>query len=208
MRKSHEPADSSNRLIETTSTINNTEKMENQQPQEKRTLNSIVMRHHLAEELLFDAGGELTVEIIELIEDNETALKDKLDAYTEWIGYCKGQAEYLKGLAEEYTKRAKTMINASDSARERVLQAMIELGETKVKTLKHNYSVRVTDSWKVKDDINNLTQKYLVSNKLAEFVFKPSISAIKEFNKGFDVPEYIEVTSKNSLTIRLAATKG
>jgi len=176
--------------------------MENQQPQEKRTLNSIVMRHHLAEELLFDAGGELTVEIIELIEDNETSLKDKLDAYTEWIGYCKGQAEYLKGLAEEYTKRAKTMINASDSARERVLQAMIELGETKVKTLKHNYSVRVTDSWKVKDDINNLTQKYLVSNKLAEFVFKPSISAIKEFNKGFDVPEYIEVTSKNSLTIR------
>ena len=202
MRKKHEPVVTSNRPIESTSTINNTDKMENEQPQEKRTLNSIVMRHHIAEELLMDAGGELTAEIIELIEDNETALNDKLDAYTEWIGYCKGQAEYLKGLAEEYTKRAKTILNASDTARERVLQAMIEIGETKVKTAKHNYSVRTTDSWRVKEDISNLTQKYLVSNKLAEFVFKPSVSAIKEFNKGFDVPEYIEVTKKQSLTIR------
>ena len=169
---------------------------------QKTTLNEIVNRFHNAEELMFASGGELTPEIIELLADNAETLNEKLDNYAEWISYCKGQQEYAKRQADEWMKRAKTLSNAVETARERMTFAMVDIDETSIKTTRHTYSVRKTESWKVKDDISNLTQKYLVANKLAEFVFKPSISSIKEFNKGFDLPEYIEVTTKNSLTIR------
>ena len=168
----------------------------------KGTLNEIVNRFHEAEELMFASGGELTPEIMDLLADNAETLNEKLDNYAEWIGYCKGQSEYLKHVSDEYAQRAKSFSNAVETARERMTFAMIDIDEASIKSIRHTYSVRKTESWKVKDDISQLTQKFLVSNKLAEFIFKPSITAIKDFNKGFDVPEYIEVTSKNSLTIR------
>lgn len=168
----------------------------------KGTLNEIVNRFHEAEELMFASEGELTPEIMDLLADNAETLYEKLDNYAEWIGYCKGQSEYLKHVSDEYAKRAKSFSNAVETARERMTFAMVEITETSIKSTRHTYSVRKTESWKVKDDISQLTQKFLVSNKLAEFIFKPSVTAIKDYNKGFDVPEYIEVTSKYSLTIR------
>ncbi len=167
----------------------------------KQTLNDLIEKFHEIEFMLIEAGGALDDEIERLITSNEKAIEKKLDGYAGVIEYLKGQAEYLDGQAKLFTARKRTIQNSIESMRERMVYAMQETKNTKIKTAAHNYSLRTTESWKIKD-IDRDTEDELVDEGLGEYQFKADMNAIKEEYKDAEAPEFIEVSKKTSITIR------
>ena len=167
-----------------------------------QTLQETLNQYQEWEAKLIDSEGLLTEELSAELERIEYALCEKLDGYAGFIAYLKGQAEYLKSEAEQYTSRAKTLLNSVDGMRERMLYAITLTGESKVKTEKHSYSTRVTQSWKINyEKFSNGTLDGLILEGLAERTFKVDMKGLKDAYKE-RVPEYVDVIEKQSLTIR------
>lgn len=167
---------------------------------QKKTLADILNEFHAIEEMIIEADGCLTDEITALLDGNEAALSDKLDKYADAIAYLNGQIKYLKSQEELYKRRWATIENSIDGLRDRMTFAMQDTGNEKVKTAAHSFSIRTSESWKVRDDISLVQQSELIKAGLAEYVFKPDIKAIKDRND--KAPAYIEVLQKTSITIR------
>lgn len=165
------------------------------------SLNDLIAKYQQIEQQIFDAGGEITAETEELLANAEGNIGQKLDSYAGFIAYCNGQAEYLKKEAEQYSVRSKMFLNVSDEMRSRMMYALKAVGLEGIKTSIHGYSLRESESWKIKEGINRDKKEDLVRNGCAEMIFKPSISAIKSFYKG-KAPDFVEVISKTSITIR------
>lgn len=169
----------------------------------KQTLNDLIEKFHEIEFKLIEAGGALDDEIERLITSNEKAIEKKLDGYAGVIEYLKGQAEYLDRQAKLFTARKRTIQNSIESMRERMVYAMQETKNTKIKTAAHNYSLRTTESWKINEAVpKEEYETYLVEEGLAEYQFKPNMTAIKEEFKGDEIPHFIEAIPKTSITIR------
>lgn len=170
-----------------------------------QTLNDIVLNYGMIEHALIENGGELTPELEAMIAKHEAELGDKMDGYASFIAYLKGSIEYLKAETEQYTARAKTLSNTIDGLRERMTNAMIEVGQDKLKTAKHSYSIRTTESIKVREGLSKRDQDIIVESGAAEYVFKPSIAKIKELIP-VDGEEWwdrlIDRTQRQSITIR------
>ncbi|NTU49435.1 MAG: hypothetical protein HGA87_00815 [Desulfobulbaceae bacterium] len=164
-----------------------------------QTLSEILTRYHEWEEAVIEADGCITDELQATIEGVETALGDKLDGYADFIGYLKGQTEYLKSQEELYKRRRATIESSIDGLRERMVFAMQETGNDKIKTATHSFSNRTTESWKVKE-LTQFMQGELIKGGMAEYVFKPDMKAIKEHYN--TAPQFIEVVQKASITIR------
>lgn len=169
-------------------------------------LNDLIDQYHEITAMIIEAGGELTPEIEAMLSESAVGIGQKLDGYTGYIGYLKGQVEYLKAEAEQYTSRAKTLSNTVDGLRERMVFAMQSIGEDKVKTAKHSYSLRTTESWKIDEDLfSNGDLDELVSEGLAERTYKVDMKGIKDIHKNTlrdELPEYLIVTEKTSITVK------
>jgi hypothetical protein len=168
----------------------------------KRSLTDLIGMYRDIEEQIINASGEISPEIEIALAENQEAIEAKLDGYAGMIGYLKGQAEYLKKEAEHYTTRARTLLNAVESMRERMVYAMTATGQDKVKTMTHSYSLRITESWQQRED--SLTKEEfekLVNQGLAKIDFKLDVKALKDECGGVP-PEYIEVVPKVSINIR------
>lgn len=168
----------------------------------KQTLNDLIEKFHEIEFMLIEAGGALDEEIEKLITSNEKAIEKKLDGYAGVIEYLKGQADYLGGQAKLFTARKRTIQNSIESMRERMVYAMQETKNTKIKTAAHSYSIRETESWKMRDDVSKEMEDELVADGLGVYEFKPDMTAIKDEYKGSEPPAFIDVMLKTSITIR------
>ena len=167
----------------------------------KKTLNDIIKQYQELEERLIESGGALDDELEGALAENAESLGHKLDGYAGFIGYLKGQIEYLKSEAEHFASRAKTFGNSIDAMRARMAFAMETTGESKIKTADHSYSIRTTESWKLKD-IDKDTEEELIDEGLGEYQFKADMKAIKGEYKDSEPPSFIDVTQKVSITIR------
>jgi hypothetical protein len=168
----------------------------------KRSLTDLIGMYQELEEQILAAGGELSPEIETALAENQEAIEAKLDGYAGMIGYLKGQADYLKREGQQYTDRARTLANAVESMRERMVFAMTATGQDKVKTLAHSYSLRITESWQQREDtLTKVEFEKLVNQGLAKLEFKLDIKALKDECGGVP-PEYIEVVPKVSINIR------
>lgn len=169
----------------------------------KQTLNDIMKDFHDIEEMLIESGGELTPEIEELLDQNADDLDSKLDGYASFIEYLKGQAQYLKNVEDQFKDHRQIVENTVKRMRDRVLHALKATGKEKHKTALHSYWVKMTDSWNVEADrLGQEDKAGLVESGLAEFVFKPSITGLKNAYKGKPIPSWIEVTINESIQIR------
>ncbi|NTV01913.1 MAG: hypothetical protein HGB04_03895 [Chlorobiaceae bacterium] len=162
----------------------------------------LLHQYHQLEERIIEAGGVLDDELEAALAGSSEAIEKKLDGYTGFINYCKGQAEYLKSEAEAFTARAKTLLNAVDGMRQRMIFTLQSTGNEKLKTEKHSYSLRTSASWVLKDDLSSRILKKIEKDGLGAFEFKPDIKAIKDRFKDDHAPEYIEIIPKVSINIR------
>jgi hypothetical protein len=168
--------------------------------EQKKTLNNLIDEYRNIEDLIIDASGEITPDIEAMLESFGDALGAKLDGYAGVIGYMKGQIEYLKAEAEQYTSRAKALSNSVDAMRERMTFAMVEVGEAKIKTEKHSYSVRTTQSWRLANDLPDSRLREIQGLGYGKFDFKLDVKAVKDGEP--EAPDFIVVTEKQSITIR------
>lgn len=167
------------------------------------SLNDLIAKHQELTAEIIESGGELTAEIEEALAATDADVADKLDAYARYAGYLQGEEEYLKGTAKQYADRARTLANARERLRQRMAWAMEAVGETKIKTAEHNYSLRYTESWRVKEDVGDDVKQTLVTRGLGQYEFSPDMRAIRAMFAGSEAtPEWAEVTVKQSITIR------
>lgn len=169
-----------------------------------KTLNEIIVNYQGLESQIIENEGVLDDLLEARLTENSEELAAKMDGYAGFIAYLKGQVEYLKSEAEAYTSRAKTLTNSIEGMRERMLYAMQATGNDKLKTEKHSYSLRSTESWKINDDLfDNADLDKLVSEGMAERTYKVDMKALKDALKNAEeLPEYVDVLKKQSLTIR------
>lgn len=157
---------------------------------------------------LIESEGEITPEIQEWIDKLEQALPEKLDTMAGMLAYLKGQVEYLKTERQRIASREHSFGRGIEQIREQMLELMDLVGEQKVKTAMHTISRRTTESWAINDDLfSNGDLDELVERGLATRIndYKADMTGIKAFYRDYmrdDLPEYITVTEKESITIR------
>lgn len=168
------------------------------------SLMDLLHQYHQLEEQIIEAGGALTDELEAALAGNSDAIGMKLDGYAGFINYCKAQAEYLKGEANAFTSRAKTLLNAVDGMRYRMIHALQATGSTKIKTDRHSFSLRTTESWTIKDDLfSNKDLDELIKLGLGERTYKVDMKGLKDAYKNeAGLPEYIEVIPNITINIR------
>ena len=79
---------------------------------DSNTLNDIIKKFQEIESMLLESDGEISEKIEKELIENENNLSSKLDGYQKFSLYLNGQAEYLKSVEEQYSKRRKTIENS------------------------------------------------------------------------------------------------
>lgn len=168
--------------------------------EQKKTLSTLLDEYRAIEDMLVEASGEITPEIEAKLGAFGSELGEKLDGYAGAISYLKGQIDYLKAEAAQYTARAKALSNSVEAMRERMAFAMEKAKQDKIKTEKHSFSIRNTKSWKLVDDLPDRRLREIAGLGYGTFTFKPDMNAIKAGEA--EPPKWVEVTEKKSITIR------
>ena len=90
----------------------------------KKTLNDILQNYQSIEVELIENNGEITNQIENKLDINESDLSNKMDGYEKFTRYLKHQSEYLKSLEEHYNKRRKIIDNSILKLKDRMIHAM------------------------------------------------------------------------------------
>ena len=170
---------------------------------DSNTLNDIIKKFQEIESMLLESDGEISEKIEKELIENENNLSSKLDGYQKFSLYLNGQAEYLKSVEEQYSKRRKTIENSIKRLRERMLNAMLVTGNDKIKTAEHNYTISESEKWIVNtDDINDKIKSDLIEEGLGENIFKTNLSEIKNKYKNEKVPDWINIEKNKFLRVK------
>lgn len=169
------------------------------------TLSNLISTYHLIEERLEESEGEITPDIDAMLSAFGDALNVKLDCYAGLLSSLKASIEFLSTERRRLQSREQSLSRAIDRLRERMVWAMQEVGETKIKTQLHTMSLRATESWAVDDEVLTAGElDELIAHNIAERSYKINLAVLKARIKesGEAVPEYIRVAEKTSITIR------
>ena len=149
---------------------------------------------------IIDNDGEIDNLIEDLLEINESELKDKLDGYEGFVKYLEGQVSYLKEMEAHYLKRRKVLEKSIKKCKNSMVRALSLTDVNKVKTLNYNFSLCESESWDADiEEIDQNEKNELIKEGLAENIFKLSMSNIKSYYKSSpnaNVPKWIKI-SKN-----------
>ena len=168
-----------------------------------KTLHDILKTYQEIEMKIVDSEGEVNEAIEELLLLNSTELNDKLDGYEKFSRYLKSQVEYLKGMENHYTKRRKVLERSIRKCKDSMLEAMILVGEEKLKTKEFNFSIGKSEKWEVDEVLlTNDAKDKLISDGLAENSFKVNLSEVKSnYKNENDVPEWINIIESNFIRV-------
>ena len=165
-----------------------------------KTLNQILDDYQSIEMKIIDNDGEIDNLIEDLLEINESELKDKLDGYEGFVKYLEGQVSYLKEMEAHYLKRRKVLEKSIKKCKNSMVRALSLTDVNKVKTLNYNFSLCESESWDADiEEIDQNEKNELIKEGLAENIFKLSMSNIKSYYKSSpnaNVPKWIKI-SKN-----------
>jgi len=167
-------------------------------------LNDLIAEFHELEDLIIEAGGEVTPEIETLLNSNSEAMNDKLDKYENLKRYLKGQIEYLKSQENHYKKRRNALSNTIKWIGESQTSVLMQTDKTKLKTDEYNYSIRRTESVVIDEkNISPDLDKDLIKQDLAESVMKYNRAEIKKkYKDEAELPVWLEFIEKWSVTAR------
>ena len=168
-----------------------------------KTLHDILKTYQEIEMKIVDSEGEVNETIEELLLLNSTELNDKLDGYEKFSRYLKSQVEYLKGMENHYNKRRKVLEKSIRKCKDSMLEAMILVGEEKLKTKEFNFSIGKSEKWEVDEVLlTNDAKDKLISDGLAENSFKVNLSEVKSnYKNENDVPEWINIIESNFIRV-------
>ena len=153
--------------------------------------------------MLIDSEGEITSQVESFMEWVKDNFETKMDGYADFIAYLKGQIEYHKNIEKQFEKRRRTLENTIKRLRDRMIYAMDTQELDKLKTQKHSFSLRLTESMHIDENQLDASDKeLLVSQNCAEFIFKPILKQIKEDFEDKKYPNWVVIESKKSITIR------
>lgn len=178
--------------------------MTNVQVQQKRTLNDILADFHALDDLLVETDGEITPEMEEMMYWLQGQLEDKLDGYQSFIEYLNGQMDYLKQAEEELARRRRIIDNSVKRLKTRMIDAMNMVGVEKIKTPRHSYSLRMTESIDidgqgVPDNLfKSLEERGMARTELLRRFDKMAIK--KHYNGNY--PKWVKSNLKLSITVR------
>jgi len=164
-------------------------------------INEIIKLAHQIEEMIDGNDGEVTEDILELIQINDSELESELDRLKEVMDYLKAQERYLKEKADEFTRKAKSRSNAADRLKNYVSESLQLLGMDKIKTA--SYSFYHLNSESVEVDETGLAEDE--KETLAELgLFKRKYSPVKKALKSYftELPVWMKIVNKKSLVIR------
>ena len=170
----------------------------------KRSLNDILEDYQKIENELINNNGEMTEELEAILNVNETELENKLNGYEHFVRYLKTKIDYLKKMEEHYSKRRKTLENSIIRCKTSMINALLIKGQYKLKTDDFNFSLGKSEKWSINTDLLEEKEKLnLIENGLAENVFKPKLSDIKnKFNNDEnDIPDWIEVEKSDFIKV-------
>lgn len=170
----------------------------------KKTMTDIVNVFRELEELMIEAGGEITPEVESLLDENLTDRDEKLDRYQDYIRHLKAQAEYLKGWEDQLRKRRDSVERAVESMKDRMLWAMDMYGLQKVKTDRHTFWIQESTKLNINDEaMTDKDRQELVESGLAKLAFVPKKREIKDWvqREGVTKP-YVSIEKTRGIRAR------
>ena len=161
----------------------------------KKTLNDILDDYKLIEAKIIDNEGALDESVENLLNLNESDLKDKLDGYENFIRYLYGQVSYLKDMENHFNKRRVILEKSTKKYKDSMVRALSMTGNNKIKTNNFNFSLCKSETWGIDTELLDENIKNdLIEDGLAESVFTPSIIKIRNaFKNKKDKPEWLIV---------------
>ena len=162
---------------------------------DKKTLNMIIEGYQKIEMQLLNSDGELTEDIENMLNINDSELGDKLNGYEKFIRYLKSQVSYLNEMEKHYSKKRKIIENSISRYKQSMAFAMDVVGKSKIKTEDFNFSLNESQKWSV--DLEEIDEKLLdnlIDKGLVNKTFKANISEIKsEYKNEKTLPEWIDI---------------
>jgi len=92
----------------------------------------LTQQAHEIEKMLIESGGEITPELESLLTINKNELAKKIDGYDHIIDRLNYSAEFLKKKENEVKQARQSVENFTDSLKERIKAAMLELNLDKI----------------------------------------------------------------------------
>lgn len=169
-----------------------------------KTLHDILKTYQEIEMKIIDSDGELNEELESMLDLNSNELSNKLDGYEKFSRYLKGQVEYLKEMENHYNKRRKVLEKSVKKCKDSMLEAMILIGQDKLKTKEFNFSIGKSKKWEFDDSlISDEIKNNLINQGLAENTFKIHLNEVKASYKenGEEVPEWINIIENNFIRV-------
>ena len=108
-------------------------------------------------------------------------------------------------MEEHYSKRRKTLENSIIRCKTSMINALLIKGQDKLKTDDFNFSLGKSEKWSINIDLlDNIQKENLIDEGLAENLFKPKISEIKnKFSISNDErPKWIEIEKTDFIKVR------
>ena len=171
----------------------------------KKSLNDILEDYQKIENELINNNGEITEDLENILNINGAELGNKLNGYEHFVRYLKTKIDYLKSMEEHYSKRRKTLENSILRCKNSMINALLITGKKKIKTDDFNFSLGKSEKWSINIDLlDNIQKENLIDEGLAENLFKPKISEIKnKFSISNDErPNWIEIEKTDFIKVR------
>tara|TARA_B100000029_G_scaffold426581_1_gene435550 strand:- start:868 stop:1398 length:531 start_codon:yes stop_codon:yes gene_type:complete len=169
-----------------------------------KSLNDILEDYQKIENELINNNGEMTEDLENILNINGAELENKLNGYEHFVRYLKTKIDYLKSMEEHYSKRRKTLENSILRCKNSMINALLITGKEKIKTDDFNFSLGKSEKWSINIDLlDNIQKEGLVDEGLAENLFKPKISEIKnKFSAcNNERPNWIEIEKTNFIKV-------
>lgn len=145
--------------------------------------------------LLEENGGELTEELVELMEINESNFNDKIESYCKAVRIMESNLIGVKAEVDRLSRMKKTYENSIDRMKETMKNSFVVLGKDKVTLGNFKVSLRNSKAINILDE-----------DKLPEsvFVMKKEVSktAIKELLEQGEIVEGVALVENKSIQIK------
>lgn len=145
--------------------------------------------------LLEENGGELTEELVELMEINESNFNDKIESYCKAVRIMESNLIGVKAEIDRLSKMKKTYENSIDRMKETMKNSFVVLGKDKVTLGNFKVSLRNSKAINILDE-----------DKLPEsvFVMKKEVSktAIKDLLEQGEIVEGVALVENKSIQIK------
>lgn len=145
--------------------------------------------------LLEENGGELTEELVELMEINESNFNDKIENYCKAVRIMESNLIGVKAEIDRLSKMKKTYENSIDRMKETMKNSFVVLGKDKVTLGNFKVSLRNSKAINILDE-----------DKLPEsvFVMKKEVSktAIKDLLEQGEIVEGVALVENKSIQIK------